>query len=143
MLRFCFLFFFYMIRRPPRSTRTDTLFPYTTLFRSVVRAGFASQSDNDQAVDRFRPAFAQRGAQVDMVVLAQAHIAAPLAGQADAVARGAEIVGQRRDQAERPRAALDPETARRAADPLFDAPDSPSPAQLHRELGERGTMVPS
>src|SRR3546814_15026431 len=26
--------FFLMIRRPPRSTRTDTLFPYTTLFRS-------------------------------------------------------------------------------------------------------------
>src|SRR3546814_2353826 len=31
----CLLFFFLMIRRPPRSTRTDTLFPYTTLFRSV------------------------------------------------------------------------------------------------------------
>src|SRR3546814_8040809 len=30
-----FFFFFLMIRRPPRSTRTDTLFPYTTLFRSV------------------------------------------------------------------------------------------------------------
>src|SRR3546814_18734118 len=35
-----------MIRRPPRSTRTDTLFPYTTLFRSIllgslVSAGFA------------------------------------------------------------------------------------------------------
>src|SRR3546814_14105956 len=29
------VFFFLMIRRPPRSTRTDTLFPYTTLFRSV------------------------------------------------------------------------------------------------------------
>src|SRR3546814_1873975 len=28
------LFFYLMIRRPPRSTRTDTLFPYTTLFRS-------------------------------------------------------------------------------------------------------------
>src|SRR3546814_7439466 len=27
-----------MIRRPPRSTRTDTLFPYTTLFRSIQRA---------------------------------------------------------------------------------------------------------
>src|SRR3546814_15648250 len=27
--------FFLMIRRPPRSTRTDTLFPYTTLFRSL------------------------------------------------------------------------------------------------------------
>src|SRR3546814_5136355 len=32
------LIFFLMIRRPPRSTRTDTLFPYTTLFRS--RASF-------------------------------------------------------------------------------------------------------
>src|SRR3546814_3477786 len=31
---FVFVFFFLMIRRPPRSTRTDTLFPYTTLFRS-------------------------------------------------------------------------------------------------------------
>src|SRR3546814_3071139 len=30
------LFFFLMIRRPPRSTRTDTLFPYTTLFRSIA-----------------------------------------------------------------------------------------------------------
>src|SRR3546814_11782108 len=29
------IFFFLMIRRPPRSTRTDTLFPYTALFRSV------------------------------------------------------------------------------------------------------------
>src|SRR3546814_17143151 len=28
-----------MIRRPPRSTRTDTLFPYTTLFRSVELVG--------------------------------------------------------------------------------------------------------
>src|SRR3546814_18829056 len=34
---FGFLFFFFlMIRRPPRSTRTDTLFPYTTLFRSAA-----------------------------------------------------------------------------------------------------------
>src|SRR3546814_565823 len=31
------MFFFLMIRRPPRSTRTDTLFPYTTLFRSLQR----------------------------------------------------------------------------------------------------------
>src|SRR3546814_19856255 len=35
----CFEFiFFLMIRRPPRSTRTDTLFPYTTLFRSMFVA---------------------------------------------------------------------------------------------------------
>src|SRR3546814_18565193 len=33
---FHFFFFFLMIRRPPRPTRTDTLFPYTTLFRSVA-----------------------------------------------------------------------------------------------------------
>src|SRR3546814_20779447 len=32
-------FFFLMIRRPPRSTRTDTLFPYTTLFRSTETDG--------------------------------------------------------------------------------------------------------
>src|SRR3546814_4162196 len=31
-----YVFFFLMIRRPPRSTRTDTLFPYTTLFRSLA-----------------------------------------------------------------------------------------------------------
>src|SRR5881397_3677064 len=31
----CSLFFFLVIRRPPRSTRLNTLFPYTTLFRSL------------------------------------------------------------------------------------------------------------
>src|SRR3546814_424314 len=36
MLSAASLFFFLMRRRPPRSTRTDTLFPYTTLFRSGV-----------------------------------------------------------------------------------------------------------
>src|SRR3546814_4862955 len=35
MMSVCF--FFLMIRRPPRSTRTDTLFPYTTLFRSQLQ----------------------------------------------------------------------------------------------------------
>src|SRR3546814_9506420 len=38
----CF-FFFLMIRRPPRSTRTDTLCPYTTLFRSI--GGAAGSAD--------------------------------------------------------------------------------------------------
>src|SRR3546814_17916484 len=36
-----------MIRRPPRSTRTDTLFPYTTLFRSLRAAG--GQADGTDA----------------------------------------------------------------------------------------------
>src|SRR3546814_17478050 len=34
-----FFFFFLLMRRPPRSTRTDTLFPYTTLFRSKQDEG--------------------------------------------------------------------------------------------------------
>src|SRR3546814_12842696 len=42
VLVLCYVFFFLMIRRPPRSTRTDTLFPYTTLFRSTgAPRGFA------------------------------------------------------------------------------------------------------
>src|SRR3546814_18017911 len=36
--------FFLMIRRPPRSTRTDTLFPYTTLFRSAVVVALKSRT---------------------------------------------------------------------------------------------------
>src|SRR3546814_4601258 len=36
--------FFLMIRRPPRSTRTDTLFPYTTLFRSLLGAGWRNSA---------------------------------------------------------------------------------------------------
>src|SRR3546814_15271521 len=47
-----FSLFFLMIRLPPRSTRTDTLFPYTTLFRSFVvagrlRAGTENGSDDE------------------------------------------------------------------------------------------------
>src|SRR3546814_18564676 len=38
MIVVSFFLFFLMIRRPPRSTRTDTLFPYTTLFRSETLA---------------------------------------------------------------------------------------------------------
>src|SRR3546814_1444634 len=44
-------FFFLMIRRPPRSTRTDTLFPYTTLFRST--------GGGEVAADRPRPTVAE------------------------------------------------------------------------------------
>src|SRR3546814_3139437 len=54
------LFFFLMIRRPPRSTRTDTLFPYTTLFRSSG-IGWATMrrcvpSASDQASSCVSPA---------------------------------------------------------------------------------------
>src|SRR3546814_3825536 len=47
----CDLFcFFLMIRRPPRSTRTDTLFPYTTLFRSHHLRGLGVKPDDRVAV---------------------------------------------------------------------------------------------
>src|SRR3546814_9795657 len=46
-----------MIRRPPRSTRTDTLFPYTTLFRSI------SAGEQDQSC----PHCAQISTQIDDV----------------------------------------------------------------------------
>src|SRR3546814_12896524 len=49
--------FFLMIRRPPRSTRTGTLFPYTTLFRSRNRA-----LADLFLRERHRSAVAQRGA---------------------------------------------------------------------------------
>src|SRR3546814_11377236 len=39
-----------MIRRPPRSTRTDTLFPYTTLFRSEYAPSFAPSAPPQQQV---------------------------------------------------------------------------------------------
>src|SRR3546814_15196534 len=49
-----------MIRRPPRSTRTDTLFPYTTLFRSVP--AFRSHRDRRRAARQSgrEPAYAHR-----------------------------------------------------------------------------------
>src|SRR3546814_10960133 len=47
-----FFFFFLMIRRPPRSTRTDTLFPYTTLFRSEHYADHTVKHFHEQLVKR-------------------------------------------------------------------------------------------
>src|SRR3546814_8377103 len=61
---FFILCFFLMIRRPPRSTRTDTLFPYTTLFRSSRRrharadafGGVAISARDDRGSDPCRDA---------------------------------------------------------------------------------------
>src|SRR3546814_6247694 len=46
------LFFFLMIRRPPRSTRTDTLFPYTTLFRSQLQVNLAGRHSAQAALEQ-------------------------------------------------------------------------------------------
>src|SRR3546814_2537163 len=47
-----------MIRRPPRSTRTDTLFPYTTLFRSALATNPSCQRRLASPCDGETPAFA-------------------------------------------------------------------------------------
>src|SRR3546814_7953947 len=49
-----------MIRRPPRSTRTDTLFPYTTLFRSVIEtegddAAAAKEQEVEEQIEAETP----------------------------------------------------------------------------------------
>src|SRR3546814_17280131 len=50
-----------MMRRPPRSTRTDTLFPYTTLFRSVQAVGTAQPADRRALVAARPGAIAECG----------------------------------------------------------------------------------
>src|SRR3546814_3675184 len=52
MFAVCVIFFL-MIRRPPRSTRTDTLFPYTTLFRS--QAGKLRFAERRARLDEMNP----------------------------------------------------------------------------------------
>src|SRR3546814_4658103 len=95
------LFFVLMIRRPPRSTRTDTLFPYTTLFRSE-RAVVEQQRDEVEHVARVHLAGVQRAAAgqvqrtgdgdavaVDgLARLRQLAVAAGLRGQVDDHAAG-------------------------------------------------------
>src|SRR3546814_989918 len=58
---------FLMIRRPPRSTRTDTLFPYTTLFRSFA-AGAANVGSNIAANARY---FYEAGGSKDAAQIAK------------------------------------------------------------------------
>src|SRR3546814_4721577 len=53
----CSCVFFLMIRRPPRSTRTDTLFPYTTLFRSLREAYPAAFAATPPALDDWHRGF--------------------------------------------------------------------------------------
>src|SRR3546814_2981673 len=56
-----------MIRRPPRSTRTDTLFPYTTLFRSAKNAKFVLGIRCDQVdCDRWLSGFGFRTQIIDV-----------------------------------------------------------------------------
>src|SRR6056297_1612250 len=108
------LFFFLMIRRPPRSTRTDTLFPYTTLFRSrqhldPVTVGQDVGQRNNASVDFCAPAAVadlgvhvvgeiQRGralSQVYDVAAGGEHVDTVLAGQGFEVFDQAVVVAPR------------------------------------------------
>src|SRR3546814_14325965 len=92
-----------MIRRPPRSTRTDTLFPYTTLFRST-RTGAALNLGRRRRVDLAHHQLAvldgETHAPFDKVERGVAeHVVAPPLHHLDAFARaggeGFEIVAAR------------------------------------------------
>src|SRR3546814_10948060 len=84
-----------MIRRPPRSTRTDTLFPYTTLFRScgaVEARGVAERPGGGAGVARGRAVPPGRGAVVAGGVAAHPGGGAILArGSAFPSGRGAAV----------------------------------------------------
>src|SRR3546814_7110331 len=69
----CILFFFVMIRRPPRSTRTDTLFPYTTLFRSLPRDLAVLDPGPAGAGRRARPARSVAGRRAALRPRCQTH----------------------------------------------------------------------
>src|SRR3546814_1902487 len=59
----CCVFCFLMLRRPPRSTRTDTLFPYTTLFRSYrqrVACGIGGATQEGGMPEREQAGIAQQ-----------------------------------------------------------------------------------
>src|SRR3546814_16499225 len=83
-----------MIRRPPRSTRTDTLFPYTTLFRSSRRAarGQAARTRGGRAI-RATGADAGGGA-----LRAQDRKPYPVVGTAIVGRRGVHEPAPRRDR---------------------------------------------
>src|SRR3546814_19761361 len=68
------VFFVLMIRRPPRSTRTDTLFPYTTLFRSADYA--AMGADFMTIADLDDPAAPSPACPYDRAELARRQVAA-------------------------------------------------------------------
>src|SRR3546814_1708707 len=83
------MFFFFMKRRPPRSTRTDTLFPYTTLFRSVVHVRVAFKAHQFVDIDAAGHAYA---APVVALQVDQHHVLGALLGVADQLADAGAVV---------------------------------------------------
>src|SRR3546814_15831226 len=117
-----------MIRRPPRSTRTDTLFPYTTLFRSrdlvrgeiereVERRDEAARPDR-HALPHPHIAFGARGniERLDLAIVAHRF----LGGDAESVDQAADLAFGVGDRLAR----LDAQGIGKLVEPFLTAPDA-------------------
>src|SRR3546814_11417391 len=111
------LFFILMIRRPPRSTRTDTLFPYTTLFRSARLLGGPDIEHYHQAI-----------ALVVAESFEQARAAAGLVRVQYRRAKGSFDLAKSLDSAVKPPPAFGTEADTRFGD--FDAAFASAPVKL-------------
>src|SRR3546814_15642688 len=100
-----------MIRRPPRSTRTDTLFPYTTLFRSKRHAAVVEVGGGDRDV-------AQAGNSENEEVLLRACVQETAEVDLADVAAAGEVVGKDADLLEQVSAEIAPLVAAHAAEAL-------------------------
>src|SRR3546814_8791717 len=89
----CYFFFFLIILRPPRSTRTDTLFPYTTLFRSVDRCRMqALEGANDTITVNLLVIMALRGFVGNCSAAHRFHIGTGLSGDRSGYSRTRRLI---------------------------------------------------
>src|SRR3546814_14610351 len=100
MYRFSTMFFLLMIRRPPRSTRTDTLFPYTTLFRSGY-AGVVAADHRGVALHPFSEDF------LDLLDLLDGVVEARALGADDRDEERAAVLGRRKFRRHEPGQSVD------------------------------------
>src|SRR3546814_16596060 len=112
-----------MVRRPPRSTRTDTLFPYTTLFRSERGQ---READGDQE----RPRAAHRSALGDGNVVALRRPGIELTRATDLLRRVRDHLVPLRDPADRAR-----ERAQRGEHPGREADRRQHDARIEIDVG--------
>src|SRR3546814_12469487 len=95
-----------MMRRPTRATRTDTLFPYTTLFRSEVDAMHRRLAPIFDAVDPNLERFATSGGKMMMVMGWLDPVGSPIEAihyyeQVEALGRGETVAERRADTQDR------------------------------------------
>src|SRR3546814_12415558 len=93
-----------MIRRPPRSTRTDTLFPYTTLFRSKWRiqlGAFSNEANARRLWGRLQPRVSTLGSRQSYFVKAGSIVrlqAGPFASSSEAASACAAVKAKGKDR---------------------------------------------